>query len=348
MVCAVLACEARPRHLSDRGTKFMKRRDFIVMLGGAIALTTSAHAQQSKMPIVGYLGPEAPGAFASRVKAFREGLAEAGYVEGRNVAIEFRWAEGQYHRLPALAAELVDRQVDVIAAPGGAPIALAAKSVSSRIPVVFEMGGNPVALGVVDSLSQPGGNITGVSSLSVEVSRKRLEFMRELLPNVDQFAIVVNPTSPTAPSQLKNLEAAAGELGVRLTILNVSAEQEFASLFTSAAERKLGALVFTSDPYFAFRSEVLAAFAIQHSMPAITQSRDFPIAGGLMSYGGDFTQSHRRAGLYVGRVLNGEKPNNLPVQQVTKVELFLNLKAAAKLGISFPPSLTTSADVLIE
>src|SRR5215213_9647224 len=226
----------------------MRRRDFITLLGGAVAWTLPARAQQPDMPVIGYLSPESPGPFASRIRAFREGLAEAGYVEGRNVAIEFRWAEGQYNRLPALAADLVNRQVDVIAAPGGAPIALAAKSATTTIPIVFEMGGDPVALGVVGSLSRPGGNITGVSSLSVEVSRKRLEFMHELFPSATEFAIVSNPTSPTADSQLKNLQAAADALGVRLHVLTTSDEREFDAMFSSASQLRAGGLVFTSDP----------------------------------------------------------------------------------------------------
>src|SRR3954454_19277079 len=326
----------------------MRRRDFITLLGGAVAWTLPARAQQPDMPVIGYLSPESPGPFASRIRAFREGLAETGYVEGRNVAIEFRWAEGQYNRLPALAAGLVNRQVDVIAAPGGAPIALAAKSATTAIPIVFEMGGDPVALGVVDSLSRPGGNITGVSSLSVEVSRKRLEVMHEVLPTAAAFAVVVNPTSPTAPSQLRNLHAAAETLGMRLDVLDASAEHEFDTAFTAVSRLRAGGLVFTSDPYFANRSRQLAALAVRHAVPAITQSRDFPMAGGLMSYGGDFTQSHRQAGIYAGRVLKGEKPADLPVQQVTTLELFISLKAANALGLAFPPSLISIADVVIE
>jgi putative ABC transport system substrate-binding protein len=210
------------------------------------------------------------------------------------------------------------------------------------------MGGDPVALGVVDSLSRPGGNLTGVSSLSVEVSRKRLEFMHELLPTATAFAVAVNPTSPTADSQLKNLHAAADALGVQLHVLTTSDEREFDAMFSSVSQLKAGGLVFTSDPYFAFRSQRLAALATRYGVPAITQSRDFPNAGGLMSYGGDFMQSHRRAGIYTGRILKGEKPADLPVHLVTKVELFVNLKAAGTLGITVPSSLISSADVVIE
>jgi putative tryptophan/tyrosine transport system substrate-binding protein len=325
----------------------MRRRDILTLLGGVAAGVRPSHAQPG-MPIVGYLCPEAPGPFASRLRAFHEGLAESGYIEGRNVAIEYRWAEGQYSRLPALAADLASRTVAVIAAPGGAPVALAAKAASSTIMIVFEMGGDPVALGVVDSLSRPGGNLTGVSSLSVEVSPKRLEFMRELFPNAAVFSVAVNPTSPTAGSQLKNLQKAAETLGVDIRVLPASTEQEFDTIFNDLPQLRASGLVFTSDPYFAFRSQRLAAMAARYAVPAITQSRDFANAGGLMSYGGDFTQSHYRTGVYVGRILNGEKPSDLPVQLVTKLEFFLNLKAAGLLGVSLPPSLISGADVVIE
>ncbi len=326
----------------------MRRRDFITAVGGAAALALPVRAQPLTVPLIGYIGPESPGPFASRLKAFREGLGETGFSESRNVAIEYRWAQGQYNRLPALAADLVSRQPAVIVASGGAPAALAAKSATGTITIVFEMGGDPVALGVVDSLSRPGGNLTGVSSLSVEVSRKRLECMRELLPDATAFAVAVNPTSPTADSQLRNLHAAANALGVQLHVLNISDEREFEAMFATVSGLKTGGLVFTSDPYFAFRSQRLATLATRYGVPAITQSRDFPDAGGLMSYGGDFMQSHRRAGIYTGRILNGEKPADLPVQLVTKVEMFVNLKAAGSLGVTVPSSLISSADVVIE
>ncbi len=335
------------RGLARTDTGPMRRRDFISGLGAA-TLARPVRAQPLAIPLIGYLGPESPEPFASRLKAFREGLGETGYSESRNVAIEYRWAQGQYKLLPALAADLAARKPAVIVAAGGAPAALAAKSATGTITIVFEMGGDPVALGVVDSLSRPGGNLTGVSSLSVEVSRKRLEFMRELLPDETVFAVAVNPTSPTADSQLKNLHAAADALGVRLHVLSTSDEIEFEGLFSAVAGLDAGGLVFTSDPYFAFRSQRLAALATRYRVPAITQSRDFPNAGGLMSYGGDFTQSHRRTGIYAGRILNGEKPADLPVQLVTKVELFVNLKAAGALGIAVPPTLLSSADVVIE
>jgi putative tryptophan/tyrosine transport system substrate-binding protein len=326
----------------------VRRRDFLLTMAGAAGWATSLYAQRPSMPVIGYLCPESPKLFASRLKAFQEGLGELGFVEGRNVVIDYRWANGDYPRLPALAAELAARNVDLIVAPGGAPVALAAKAATTTKTIVFEMGGDPVQLGVVDSLSRPGGNITGVSSLSVDVSPKRLELMHEVLSAANNLAIVVNPTSPTANSQLQKLRAAADTLKLQLRVLSASLENEFESVFASAAEERAGGLVFTSDPYFAFRSGQLAELAIKYRMPAITQSRDFPNAGGLMSYGGDFVQSHRRAGVYAGRILTGEKPSDLPVQLVTKLEFVVNLKTAQLLGREFSPSLVSGADEVIE
>ncbi|WP_267211985.1 ABC transporter substrate-binding protein [Chelatococcus asaccharovorans] len=326
----------------------MRRRDFIASMVVAAAWAAPAGAQQSAIPVIGYLGPETPERSASRLVAFAEGLAETGYVEGRNVSILSRWADGKYLELPALAAELAASRVTVMVAPGGAEVALAAKTAAGGLPIVFELGGDPVALGLVNSLSQPGGTMTGVTSLSVEVSRKRLEFMSELSPAAKLFAIAANPTSPTVGSQLKSLDAAASALGLRLHVLNASKSDEFEGIFTSARAMGAGGLVFTSDPYFAYRSARLAELAARHGVPAITQARDFPLAGGLMSYGGDFRQSHRHTGIYAGRILKGEKPADLPVQRVTKVEFFINLKAAQALGLTVPPSLLSSADVVIE
>jgi putative ABC transport system substrate-binding protein len=325
-----------------------RRRDVLVWLAGALGSSGTAWAQPQAGPTIGYLGSETPERAASRLEAFRRGLAETGFVEGRNLKIEFRWANGQYSQLPALATELVERSVAVLVAPGGAPVVLAAKAATTRIPIVFEMGGDPIALGVVGSLSRPGGNITGVSSLSVEVSRKRLEFMHELFPSAGRLAVAVNPTSPTARSQIGNLQAAADSLSLGLEVLEASTEAEFDALFAAPSRLGTPGLTFTSDPYFAYRSRQLAEFAARHAVPAITQSRDFPNAGGLMSYGGDFNQSHHLAGVYTGRVLQGATPSDLPVQLVTRVELFINLKTAASLGFVFPPSLLSSADVIIE
>ena len=233
-------------------------------------------------------------------------------------------------------------------APGGAPAALAAKAATSTIPIVFEMGADPIALGLVGNLNRPEGNLTGVSSLNVELTPKRLEILHELIPGADTVAVLLNPTSPTAAGQLRSIQSAAGALGVRLHVLHASAEQEFDGMFTAAREAGARGLVVASDTFFALHSEQLAALALRDRMPAIHQSRDFPMAGGLMSYGGDFEQSHRQAGVYAGRIIKGEKPADLPVQRVTKVELFINLKAAKALGLTFPPSLLGRADQVIE
>jgi putative tryptophan/tyrosine transport system substrate-binding protein len=325
------------------------RRDFITLLGGAaVAWPFVARAQQPGMPVIGYLGPSSPAAFASRVKAFREGLDEAGYAEGRNVAIEFRWAEGQHDRLPALAAELASRKVAVIVAPGGAPAALAAKSATTTIPIVFEMGADPIAIGLVGNLSRPEGNITGISSLNVEVTPKRLELLHELSLTVPVVAVLVNPTSPTAASQVKSLEEPARALGLQLHMLHASAERDFDATFETLRQLRPGGLVIASDTFFATHSERLADLTIRHALPAIHQSRDFAVAGGLMSYGGSFVESHRQAGIYTGRIIKGDKPADLSIQQVTKVELFINLKAAKTLGVTFPLPLLGRADQIID
>jgi putative ABC transport system substrate-binding protein len=327
----------------------MKRREFISLLGNAAATwPLAARAQQPAMPVIGYLGAQSPAAFASRVRAFREGLGEAGFSEGRNVAIEFRWAEGQHDRLSALAEDLVGRQVTVIVAPGGAPAALAAKSVTKTIPIVFEMGADPIAIGLVGSLNRPGGNLTGVSSLNVEVTPKRLELLREVIPAAAVVAVLINPTSPTADSQLRSLQATNRALGLQLHVLHASAIREFDSLFATLLELRAAGLVVTSDGFFGTHGEQLAALTVRHAVPAIHQSRDFSIAGGLMSYGGNFVESHRQTGVYAGRILKGENPAELPVQLVTKVELFINLKTAKTLGVTVPLPLLGRADEVIE
>lgn len=326
----------------------MRRREFIALVGGVAAWPHAGRSQQSAMPVIGYLGAQSPAVFASRVRAFRQGLAELGFVEGRNVAIEFRWAEGQHNRLAALAAELVNLQVTVIVAPGGAPAALAARSATTTIPIVFEMGADPVAMGLVDSLSRPGGNLTGVSSLSVEVTPKRLEFLHQVLPTAGVFAVLVNPTSPTAESQLRNLQSAAGTLGLKLHVLHASAARDLDTVFATLSQLRASGLVIASDTFLGTHGEQLAALAVRHAMPAVHQSRDFTIAGGLMSYGGSFVESHRQAGSFTGRIIMGAKPADLPVRQVTIIEFLINLRTAKSLGVTFPRSLLVLADELIE
>jgi putative ABC transport system substrate-binding protein len=330
----------------------MRRREFIALAGGATVASVfgplRARAQQPAMPVVGYLGAQSPAAFASRVAAFRQGLGEAGYAEGRNVAIEFRWAEGRHDRLPELAADLVARQVSVIVAPGGAPAALAAKSATTSIPIVFEMGADPIAIGLVASLARPGGNLTGISSLNVEVTPKRLEILHEAIPTGRLVAVLLNPTSPTAESQLKQLQQAARTLELQLHVLHASTQGDFDNVFATLLQLRPKGLVVASDTFFATHSEQLAALTARHALPAIQQSRDFALAGGLMSYGGSFLESHRQAGVYTGRILKGDKPADLPVQQVTKVELLINLKTAKALGVTFPLALSGRADQVIE
>ena len=327
----------------------INRRDFVVAVGaGTLPVTQWARAQRPAPPVIGYLGAESPAAFASRLHAFRQGLAEGGYVEGRNVGIEFRWAEGQHSRLTALAADLVSRRVDVIVAPGGAPAALAAKAATTSIPIVFEMGADPIALGLVESLSRPGGNLTGVASFNVDLSPKRLQLLLEVIPTARPVAVLVNPTSPTTDSQLSHLEAAARDLKVLLYIARAAGEHEFEAALDQMRAANAAGLVVASDTYFALHSEPLAALALKYRLPAITQTRDFPIAGGLMSYGGNFFESHRIAGVYTARVINGTYPADLPVQQVTGVEFFVNLKTAKTLAIAVPTSLLTRADKIIE
>jgi putative ABC transport system substrate-binding protein len=327
----------------------VKRRKFITLIGGAAAAwPLVGRAQQTAMPVIGYLGPESPAVFASRIEAFRQGLGQTGYIEGRNVAIEFRWAESQHHRLPALAAELVARSVSVIVAPGGAPAALAAKFATTTIPIVFEMGADPIATGLVSNLARPGGNLTGVTSLNVQVTPKRLEILHEVVPTAAVIAVLLNPTSPTADSQLRNLQAAADALRVRLHILHASTDRDFDAVFESLVQLRPGGLVVTSDTFLGTHGKQLAALTVRHAIPAIHQSRDFAIAGGLMSYAGSFVESHRQAGIQTGRILKGDKPADLPVQQVTKVELIINLKASKILSLEFPTSLLVRADEVIE
>jgi putative ABC transport system substrate-binding protein len=297
---------------------------------------------------VGYLGAESPERMALRVRAFRQGLGETGYVDGRNVTIEYRWAEGRNDRLPALAADLVGRKVSVLAAPGSLAAALTAKAATSTIPVVFETGADPLALGLVESLNRPGGNVTGVTSLNAEVGPKRLELLHELLPAAAEFALLVNPTNPrNAETSTRDLQAAARVRRLNLHVLEASSERDLEEAFATLGRLRVAGLVIANETFFANRAEQLAALALHHAVPAIHQ-REFAGAGGLIGYGGSVTQSHGQAGVYVGRILKGEKPADLPVVQVTKVELIVNLKTAKALGLTVPLSLLGRADEVIE
>jgi ABC-type uncharacterized transport system substrate-binding protein len=326
----------------------IERRKFLATLGSAAAWPLAARAQQAAIPVIGFLGGGSPDTDANRVRAFRQGLSEGGYVEGKNVAIEYRWAEGQYDRFPALAAELVRRQVDVIAAFGGTASALPAKAATSSIPIVFSVAVDPVEFGLVDSLNRPGANITGVTLLSVVLGPKLLELLHELVPTATVMALLVNPTSPLAETLIGDAQAAARTLGLKLHILHASSEHDFDSVFASLVQLRAGALVIGADAFFTNHSEQLAALAFRHAMPAIYPVREFAAAGGLMSYGPSIADSWRLMGIYTGRILNGEKPADLPVQQVTKVELIINLKIAKALGLTFPLTLLGRADEVIE
>jgi putative ABC transport system substrate-binding protein len=328
----------------------MRRRDFITLASSAlIAWPLAARAQQAAIPVIGFLSSASPDVYAYVVSAFRQGLSETGYVEGRNVAIEFRWADGQNGRLPALATDLVRRQVSVIAAPGSTPAALAAKATTATIPIVFEVGIDPVAAGLVSSLARPGGNVTGVTNINIELAPKRLELLRDLVPTANVIALLVNPTSPDITKTVsRDLRAGARTLGLQLHILDASTDGDFDTVFATLIQLGAGALMIAPDLFFITRNEALAKLTIRHAMPAITQYREFATAGGLMSYGGSITDAARRVGVYTGRVLKGEKPADLPVQRSTKVELIINLKTAKALGLTVPPSLLSRADEVIE
>ena len=328
----------------------MRRRDFITLIGtAAAAWPLAARAQQPVMPVIGFLGSASPELSANLVRAFREGLSETGYVEGRNITIEYRWAGGQNDRLPALAADLVRRRVSVLAAPASTPAALAAKAATATIPVLFLVGTDPVAAGLVASLARPGGNVTGVTNLNTELGPKRLELLRELIPTAKIIALLVNPTSPFIAENIsKDLQLTARTLGLELHILNASTERDFDTVFATFAQLRADALVIAPDAMFISRSEQLGALTLQHAVPAITQFREFAAAGGLMSYGGSFTEAARQVGVYAGRILKGEKPTDLPVQQSTKAELIINLKTAKALGLAVPRELLARADELIE
>jgi ABC-type uncharacterized transport system substrate-binding protein len=326
----------------------MKRRDFLAGLGGAAAAWPLAARAQQAMPMVGFLTTASPETYARIVVAFREGLAEAGYVDGQNVTIEYRWAHRQYNRLPALAADLVRRQAAVIAA-GGTPTALVAKAATAKIPIVFTTGGDPVKAGLVASLARPGGNVTGVTTLGVELGAKRLELLHEVVPAATIMALLVNPSSPAlAEPTTKVVQAAARTLGLNVHLLNARTERDFDAVFSAIAQLRAEALIVGNDGLFISQSKRLAELAIRDRLPAIFQYREFVASGGLMSYGGSVTDAFRQVGVYSGRVLKGEKPAELPVQQSTKVELIINLKTAKALGLTIPLLLLGRADEVIE
>ena len=327
----------------------MRRRDFIkAAFGSAAVWPLAARAQQAALPVIGFLNSVSSQGYARQVAAFLKGLGEAGYVEGSNVAIEYRWADSKHDRLPALAAELVQRQVTVIAATTTAA-AVVAKAATTTIPIVFEMGGDPVRVGLVSNLARPGGNITGVTNLNVVVAPKRLELLHELVPNARVMALLIDPTDPTsAGTTTKDVQAVAHSFGLELHVLNASSERDFDAVFANLVQLRAGGLVIGASPLFISRAEQLAALAVRYAVPAAFETHQFAAAGGLMSYSGNLTDSYRLAGVYTARILKGEKPGELPVQQGTKAELYINLKTAKALGIAVPLPLSGRADDLFE
>jgi len=328
----------------------MKRREFITLFGGAVlALPLVARAQQpGKLPTIGFVGSDSPDLYADRLRAFRLGLKSTGFIEGQNVTIEYRWAEGRNDKLPALTADLVHRQVAVIVAPT-TPSVLAAKTATETIPIVFFVAGDPVDLGLVASLGRPSGNLTGATTLTLEVAPKWLQLLHEMVPNATSLALLINPTSPNlAEAQSRDLQAVARNRGLQLHVLHASSDPDFETAFESVARLGAGGLVISSDSFFFSRSNQLATLAARRAVPTIFGFREFVAAGGLMSYGGSLAESFRWVGVYTGRIVKGEKPADLPVQQSTKIELFINLKTAQALGLEVPPTLLTRADEVIE
>src|SRR5262245_60393569 len=327
----------------------MRRREFIALLSGAAATwPLGGRAQQPAIPVIGYLSSRSPDESRHLVEAFRMGLAAGGYVEGQNVAIEYRWGEGQYGRLPVRASELVSRGVAVVVRTGGEPSVLAAKAATSAIPIVFTVGGDPVKLGLVASLNRPGGNATGVSLLTTAPEAKRLGLLKELVPDATVFGVLINPNYQEAEAQSREVQEAGRAIGRRVQIANAGSDQELGTAFAGLVEQRAGALLVAADPFFDTRRDRIVALAAQFKLPAIYQFRDYAVVGGLMSYGSDIASAFREVGLYTARILKGEKPADLPVLQSTKFELAINLSTARTLGVAIPTSLLALADLVVE
>ena len=325
----------------------MKRREFISLMAGVAVWPLAARADLKRSPVIGFLNGASYGLSEHLVRAFRQGLSEEGFVEGKNVTFEYRSAEGIYTTLPGLAADLVSHQVDLLAATG-TPTGLPAKAATAAIPIVFVTGSDPVQQGLVQHLNHPGGNLTGATTLAVEMGQKRLQLLRDLLPQAGAFGALINPVGPNVEPLLEDVREAARKIGVSLHIVHASKEQDFDAAFSELSQKKVDALVIGTDTFFNSQSAKLGARTLREALPAIYQYREFAAAGGLMSYGGSITDAYRVAGVYAGRILKGEKPGDLPVQQSTKAELFINLKTAKAIGLDIPPALLARADEVIE
>jgi putative tryptophan/tyrosine transport system substrate-binding protein len=326
----------------------MKRRVFITLLGSAAAWPLTAGAQQPAMPVIGFVNPTSPDGYPEVIDKFRRGLGETGYGEGRNVIIEYRWAHGHYARLPALVDDLVRRKVAVIAATGGGTSAAAARAATTTIPVVFNTAGDPVKSGLVASLNRPGGNLTGVSRITTELLPKRLELLAAVLPRAASFAFLINPHNPDHESRAREVERAGRALGRQIQLFRSGDDEEVEATFTAMSQKGIAGLLVANDGYFNARSTLLGSLALRHGIPAIYQTREFAAAGGLMSYGPDLSDAYRIVGTYVGRILKGEKPADLPVQQQTKIDFFVNLGTARTLGLTVPIDVAALADEVIE
>jgi ABC-type uncharacterized transport system substrate-binding protein len=327
----------------------MRRREFIRLLGGAAAAwPLAARGQQPAMPVIGFMSGRSPEDSKHLVAAFRQGLSEAGFVEGQNIVIEYRWGLGQYDRMPALAADLVNRRVAVLVGVGGDISAVAAKQATSTIPIVFGTGSDPIKAGMVESLSRPGGNATGYSLLTNQMEPKRLSMLHDLMPGAAVIGVLLNPNFPPAARQLQDLEEAARTIGQQLFVSKASNDGELSAAFTSLVQQRVGALLVAADPYFDTRRDQIIAFAKQNRLPAIYQLREYAVAGGLISYGPSITDMYRQAGIYTGRILKGARPADLPVVQPTKFDFVINLKTAKALGLTVPPGLLNAADEVIE